>query len=200
MNETPAGCRLQALDAPACHGWLDHVVGKGEALSPGLDMRWLLAHCDDGVAWGWRDGGGWRLSCDPFPDVSPRLVPDNVQQLRLFGPEAELLLWRADNDFRGRLLTHGPEPTDGSLSPESLAVLLVGDRVVREPRDGFTVVGDGRGSRHAVPLICPASEFPARPRRHPLRVNVWQYFAADPESGLVRLVASRLSEVRLEKA
>lgn len=197
MNEKPLGCRLQAIGAPSCRAWLDHVARKGDAPLPGLDLRWLLAHCDDGVAWGRRDAAGWHLSCEPFPDVSPRPGPNNLQQLRLFGPEDELLLWRADGDFRGRLLTHGPEAADITLRSEPLVVLLVGERVLRETREGFTLVGDGRGSRHAVPLACEPSEFPAQPRRHPLRMKVWHYFAADPESGLVRVVASRLAEVSL---
>jgi CRISPR-associated protein (TIGR03984 family) len=197
MNDKPAGCQLQTVEDSACHAWLDHVAGRGGAPAPGYELRWLLAHCDDGVIWGRRDATGWRLSCEPFPDISPRLELFNAQQLRLFGPECELLLWRVDGGFRGRLLTHGPAPADPTVNPEEQCYVLVGDRVVRPTQDGFTVVGDGRGSRHAVPLVCPESAFPAQPRQHPLRLKVWHYFTADSESGLVRVVACRLADVRL---
>jgi len=198
MKDKPAGCHLQTVDDPTCRAWFEHVTGKGEAPASELDLRWLLAHCDDGVVWGRHDATAWRLSSEPFPDISPRMAPNSVQQLRLFGPACELLFWRVDGGFCGRMLTHGPDSAEGSLHPEVQEYLLVGDRVVQPAREGFTVVGDGRGSRHAVPLSCPESEFPAQPRRHPLRLKVWHYFTADSESGLVRVVASRLADVRLE--
>jgi CRISPR-associated protein (TIGR03984 family) len=125
------------------------------------------------------------------------LGAENVQQVRLFGPERELLAWRADGGFRGRFLEHAPNGGNPSLNPETQDYILVGDRVLRSAQDGFTVVGDGRGSRHPVPLVCPETEFPAQPRRHPLRLKVWHYFAADGQSGLVRIVASRLADVWL---
>jgi CRISPR-associated protein (TIGR03984 family) len=195
MRQTPAGCRLEVVEDATCRDWLNHVTAGGPAPEGGPDLRWLLAHCDDGVVWGRRNAEGWRLSFEPFPAISPRLGTENLQQIRLFGPEGELLVWRADDRFRGRLLTHQPDGADPSLNPETQDYVLIGDRVLQSARDGFTVVGDGRGSRHAAPLICPESAFPVQPRRHPLRLKVWHYFAADTESGLVRVVASRLADV-----
>jgi len=125
------------------------------------------------------------------------LSEGNVQQFRLFGPQSEILVWRTEDGLLGRWLTHLPDGVDASLRPEKQEYILVGDRVLQPVQDGFTVVGDGRGSRHAVPLECPESQFPAQLRRHPLRLAVWHYFAADERSGIVRIVASRLADVRL---
>lgn len=200
MRQTPVGCRLEPVEESVCRAWLDHVTGAvGIAPQDGYDPRWLLAHCDDGVAWGRRDADGWRLSSQPFPDVSPQLSAGNVQQFRLFGPSVELLIWRTDDGLRGRWLTHTPDGVEASLSPQEQKYILLGDRVVQTARDGFTLVGDGRGSRHAVPLECDEADFPPHPRRHPLRLLVWHYFVADEQSGIVRIVASRLADVRLEQ-
>ena len=197
MRQTLVGCRLEPVAEAACRSWLDYVTVAGPAPHDGHDLRWLLAHCDDGVVWGRKSGDSWRLSSQPFPDISPRLNGGNVQQLRLFGPQSELLVWRTDDGLRGRWLTHAADGVDVSLKPEEQEYILVGDRVLRQAQQGFTVVGDGRGSRHAVPLECPETAFPARPRRHPLRLSVWHYFAADEQSNIVRIVASRLAGVRL---
>lgn len=197
MRQTPVGCRLEPVVEAACRSWLDHVTADGPAPHSSHDLCWLLAHCDDGVVWGRRDTNGWRLSSHPFPDVSPRLSGGNVQQFRLFGPQSEILVWRTDDGLLGRWLTHAPDGVDASLRPEKQEYILVGDRVLQPVQEGFTVVGDDRGSRHAVPLACPETQFPAQPRRHPLRLAVWHYFAADERSGIVRIVASRLAGVRL---
>ncbi len=197
MRQTPVGCRLEPVEEAACRSWLDHVTGAGPPPDDGHDLRWLLTHCDDGVVWGRRDTDGWRLSSHPFPDISPLLSDANAQQFRLFGPQSELLVWRTDDGLRGRWLTHAPDGVDDWLRPEEQEYILIGDRVLQKAQQGFTVVGDGRGSRHAVPLECPETEFPARPRRHPLRLSVCHYFTADAQSGIVRIVASRLAGVRL---
>jgi CRISPR-associated protein (TIGR03984 family) len=197
MRMTPVGCRLECVVEAECRSWLNHVTVDGPVPRSGHDLCWLLAHCDDGVVWGRREPGGWRLSSQPFPDVSPRLSEGNVQQFRLFGPQSEILVWRTEDGLLGRWLTHAPDGVEASLRLEKQEYILVGDRVLQPVREGFTVVGDGRGSRHAVPLVCPESQFPAQPRRHPLRLTVWHYFAADEQSGIVRIVASRLADVRL---
>jgi CRISPR-associated protein (TIGR03984 family) len=170
-------------------------AATGPAAQEGDDLFWLLAHCNEGVVWGKREGARWRLSSSVFPEVSPA-IGGNVQQMRLFGPLRELLIWRADEGYLGRELSDAnPLPTAGPLRPDDQQYILVGDRLTAA-KEGFSLVADARGSRHAVPLTVAESSFgTATQRRWPLRLLVRHYFESDPASGLVRVAASRLVHV-----
>src|SRR5207244_1505508 len=105
---------------------------------------------------------------------------------------------------------HGRELADAGsftesdpLRPQNEAYLLLGDRLHLQtpPRGGFSMVGDQRGSRHAAPLECTSADFGNQESpRLPLRLDVRHYFAADPDSGLVRVTASRLVSIRKDSA
>jgi CRISPR-associated protein (TIGR03984 family) len=192
------GCTLRPLDAAACERWLDLVTTPTPAAHEVYDLAWLLAHCDDGVVWGRRQGGNWRLSSAVFPEVSPEPRRENLQQLRLFGLLREVLIWKGDGGWQGRELADTEPPPGDPLAPEEQEYVLLGDRLLAPAREGFTLVGDGRGSRHAVPLACEEAQFDSDPaRRWPLRLQVRHYFAADPRSGVARIAASRLVHVKL---
>ena len=174
------------------------VRGEGEAVPEAAGTCWLLAHCDDGVVWGRYDTtqGNWKLSSGPFPCISPELKEDNLQQLRLFGEDMEVLIWRTENNFQGRILQDAKDPDEKELHPLKEKRILVGDRILDEPDDNFTLVGDAGGSRHAVPICCKAEDFEKRGRPHwPLRLAVKHYLTQDQDTGVVRVTASRLVEV-----
>ena len=79
------GCALTSFsEDQALLAW---VKGEGLLINEATGTQWLLAHCDDGVVWGRCEQGKWQLSSGPFPDVSPELSAENLQQLRLFGKE-----------------------------------------------------------------------------------------------------------------
>jgi CRISPR-associated protein (TIGR03984 family) len=173
----------------------------------------LLAQCDDGVVWGCREvaEGAWLRSGDVYPHVSPHLVADRLQELRLFGGRQEVFLW-ADGELAGRRLTDRLTAEDPSLAPANEQRVLIGDRILEGPSQGFTLVGDGGGSRHAVPLACAASDFECARwvddgsggRRQsvaacwPLRLNLRHFFTQDRGTGAVRVAATRLVDVALE--
>jgi CRISPR-associated protein (TIGR03984 family) len=192
------GCTLRPLDVAVCERWLDLVTTPTPAAHEVYDLAWLLAHCDNGVVWGRRQGGNWRLSSEVFPEVSPEPRRENLQQLRLFGLFREILIWKSEGGWQGRELTDTEAATEELLRPEEQEYVLLGDRLLSPARDGFTLVGDGRGSRHAVPLACDEAQFSRDPeRRWPLRLQVRHYFAVEPRSGVVRVAASRLVHVKL---
>jgi len=175
------------------------VVGSGEPTgSVTAGTRWLLAYCDDGVVWGRRDGDdqGWRLSSGPFPAISPPFRGAALQQARLFGPDVEVSIWRTDDTFRGRLLADAAPADDPALHAAGQTYVVLGDRWLDGPRDGFTLVGDGTGSRHAVPLSCSSDAF--RQQRMPLRMRARHYFTQDPDVGVVRVAATRLVTLEQE--
>lgn len=156
-------------------------------MNPG--MPWLLVHVDDGVIWGrWQADGGLLLSSDLFADpkrhpaTGAKLQGMTVQQLRIFGPEGEILLWRDDDDFQGRRVA------DGSSMPEDCweeQHILWGTR--QEEQQGFTLLEEGdQGQIHAVPLSVADNQRAALTVRH--------YLAAD-EDGQASVVMSRLTNL-----
>jgi len=185
------GCQIDQIDRAAANAWLDYVLGRGAAPMSLGDSAWLLCHCDDGVTWGRLEGGAWRLGSTVFPDLCP--VPSEVviQELRVFSSATEVLIWRTDEGLRGRVLRDSvPAVTDGPLRPHGEERLLLAGRV-GEHKDGFTRVGDGTGAEQALPLRVtegPSSSWP--------RFRVRHYFAREERIGCVRVVATRLMEVR----
>ncbi len=174
------------------------VRGEGEAVAEVAGTCWLLAYCDDGVVWGRYDTTQkkWKLSSEPFPHISPNLREDNLQQLRLFGADMEVLIWRAENNFQGRILQDAKDPDEKELHPLKEKRILVGDRILADPDDDFTLVGDAGGSHHAVPICCKAEDFVKSGHPcWPLRLAVKHYLTQDQDTGVVRVTASRLVKV-----
>jgi CRISPR-associated protein (TIGR03984 family) len=117
-------------------------------------LRWLLAHADDGVIWGELCDGELHLSCNTFPEVSPLLRNETLQQVRLFGHLAELLMWRDGSTWRARLIQDYGE----SHLYYDEAHLLWGTGVDLK-KDGFVLLRQGKeGLRHAPPLASPDSQ------------------------------------------
>ena len=190
------GCVLTSLSENQALALFAWVRDEGSGIKEAAGTQWLLAHCDDGVVWGKRDDGKWRLSSGPFPDISPEPGVENLQQLRLFGKEKEVLIWRAENGFQGRVLADAEEPEKKELRPKREDQILVGDRLLKGPRDGFSLVGEAGGARHAVPVTCQENDFKKGNRPDwPLRLAVRHYLTQDEDTGTVRIAASRLVDV-----
>ena len=168
----------------------------GQAQAHGLTT--LLAHADDGVIWGRVTGGQLALSGRAFPDVSPRLRSSTIQQVRLFGEQAELLIWRdGDGEWCARLLRDEEGVSDDQWRFDE-SQLLWGDHQVGESVKGFTLVADGQqGLRHAVPL--PAQDVHFGPAGwHPLRLKVRHYLVRDND-GMLVVIQGRLVELQVEE-
>jgi len=143
-------------------------------------LRWLLAHADDGVIWGELRTDGLHLSGDAFPEFSPPLRAVTLQQARLFGSQAELLLWKDETGWRARLIRDGAGES-GEYYDETH--LLWGDKAEQQ-QDGFVLVRQGaEGLRHAPPLPQEA--------RLPACLQVRHYLAYDPD-GQAYITCSRL--------
>jgi CRISPR-associated protein (TIGR03984 family) len=170
--------------------WLTAQAGQYE---------WLLAHAEDGVIWGRvEEGDELKLSGDFFPDVSPELRAETLQQARLFGEKAELLLWRTDDGWLARLAQDGAGAESRHYYDEA-QVLWGSKRVASE--GGFTHVTEGeRGQAQAVPLLTQDGSRFTRNKRpyHPLRLTV-RHYLKEEESGLLRVQVSRLVNLKLEE-
>ena len=169
----------------------------GQARRRGLS--YLLAHADDGVIWGWMDGPDLLLSHQPFPKISPELREPTLQQARLFGPDAELMVWRdGEGCWQARLLCDENECDENAPDAPwcfDEAQVLWGDRREGEASLGFTLVSDGQqGLRHAVPPPDGEIIFP-EPGYRPLRLGIRHYLEPD-EDGMLVIVHSRLTGLR----
>jgi len=172
---------------------LDDVIAWLLAQAKEHNLTTLLAHADDGVIWGrMTDEGALLTSHDVFGATpSPKLRLETLQQARLFGKRAELLLWRTKDGWQARL---AEDVAEGEHYEQSQ--LLWGDRYV-DAAAGFTLVEEGRqGLRHAPPVNVPKAEF--TDERRPLRLWVRHYLATDPQTGVVDVALSRLVQVDYE--
>lgn len=152
----------------------------------------LLAHADDGVIWGEAKHGRLHLSSECFPTVSPPFREVTLQECRLFGPNAELYVWRGgEGGWRARTVRDGVGELMFSFDEYQV---LWGTRRDDE-QGGFTLVSDGaRGHRHAPPVPGDNLSFVESDHR-PLRLQVRHYLVIDPDTGLVTVGLSRLVSV-----
>lgn len=136
--------------------WLD-------AQARTYQLNWLLAHADDGVIWGELRNDGLHLSGDAFPDISPRLRAVTLQQVRLFGSAAELLLWRDGSIWQSQVI-QGRVIQDGAGEPCEYydeSHLLWGDRV-EEQKDGFLLLRQGSEGLCHTPPLPQTAQLPAQ--------------------------------------
>jgi CRISPR-associated protein (TIGR03984 family) len=179
---------LTSLTADACDNVLDAILNQAPASDPVPKYQWLLMHCDSGVVWGRFESGGWRLSSEAFPEISPAISANarkTVQQVRLFGKGGETLIWRVDRSkaaFLGRTIEDAP--VEESKAPLNDRMLLIGDRVI-DSKHGFSLIGDATGACHAVPV-------PAEALALPLALRVKHYFEMIEPSGSLRIGVTRL--------
>lgn len=148
-------------------------------------LRWLLVHADDGVIWGEVRQDSLRLSGQVFPQVSPCLRKETLQEARLFGEKAELHLWRDSSGWQASLLQDGEGRHVEYYDEEQL---LWGTEV-EQFKDGFALLRQGaEGLRHAPPV--PPGVIP----KLPLRLTVRHYLDYDPD-GQAYIAFSRLVSI-----
>jgi len=194
QQEIIEGCTIETLDHVACQAYLSWVIGSvapGENLK---DIAWLLAHCHDGVTWGCiNDDQSWRTSSMYFSDLCPCVSESNLLEIRLFGAEREIMIWRTESGFSGRSMVDKPgQKKNDPCRPDDEIRILLGDQVMETAKDGFTRVRTKSGMEQAIPLVCADNDY-AEGRMPCLLMR--HYFAQDKETGAVRVAASRLVKI-----
>lgn len=153
-------------------------------------LKYLLAHADDGVIWGEFRGQKYDLvtSGDVFPCYLTNLRYETLQQVRAFGKDVEVMLWKVERFPKARLIKDD-EQTE--YIPESQ--ILWGTQI-EKAENGFSLVSDGQqGLRHGVPLPETVIKFDKSKKLYrPLRLSVRHYIDCDEETGLARIYLSRL--------
>lgn len=191
-----AGCKLGPLDSSTCQQYLCWLRGeRNEAPDSAIRLVWALAHCDDGVTWGRYDQAAraWRLGNQVAPGVSPPIRPETLQELRLFGEDAEVLIWRTGAGLRGRVLRDSDFAADrddaaGPLRPLDESRIVRGSLVLAQCEHGFTHIGDGTGAEQVLPLSVSGEQLQSAR----VRLDVRHYHEADETTGAVRIAATRL--------
>lgn len=193
INESQriAGCRINPLDEAVCGRYLAWLAGKSSKPEGADGVAWALGHFDDGVTWGrWdRETTSWSLSHDVAPNVSPAIRALTLQELRFFGEQREVLIWRTSAGIRGREVTdESNAPVAEVLLPSNEPRVLRGDRTDRTFENGFTLVSDATGARQVLPIRVTEQQL----RSRSVRLLVRHYFERDDATGAVRVAMSRL--------
>lgn len=183
------------LDHKQCMPYLHWVINGEKDSITGHTFNFLLTHCYDGVVWGrLNSDNAWRLSSQVFKGVGPDISESNLLEIRLFGNEQEILIWNTDQGFLGRLLCDKPDAnSEEHFQPDDETRILLGDKYL-DAQEGFTLVGTARGLQQAVPLECTREDF--SDHRLPFRLKLRHYFEQDKCTGVVRVAASRLKNVK----
>jgi len=170
-------------------GWLAKRMKAG-------NMPWLLAHADDGVIWGkLQDDGTLKLSGEVFDDpaIAVKLQAKTLHQVRIFGEEGEVFIWRTAYGFQGRRIIDRETPQPDMMLDEEH--LLWGTPNLSELKDGFCIFVEGQqGLRHALPV---EDKEPLKDKRAKLRVR--HYLDYDDEDQAY-ISMSRLVELEVTHA
>jgi len=187
---------LTPPDAVDLRDWLAQAE-EGARRDDGLE--WLLATTFSEVVWGLKKDGAWRLS-----RVGATLPADRLLELRAFGPNAEVFVWRDATGLRAR--RRADDASDEGDDTYDEEQLLWGtarpDVAPGEVPPGFTRLTEGeQGLTHAPPLALDAGYFitdedDERFGHRPARLVLRHYVGRDDATGLARVVDSRLVEVR----
>jgi CRISPR-associated protein (TIGR03984 family) len=156
---------------------------------------YLLSHAEEGVIWGRFEKGKLVTSDMAFSERRmPKLRLATLWQCRMFGPRAEVLLWRDDAAWRARRVS---DTVDAAALALDEAQMLWGDQVEeRNQVERFTLVRDGAEELfHAVPCLLDNAVFSDDVR--PLRLVV-RHYVEHGGDGLGRIVLSRLVTLREE--
>lgn len=146
------------------------------------NLRWLLAHANDGVIWGEVRKDGLHLSNILF---GPDLNNKTLQTIRLFGETGELLLWRSDSSWKGRLV----KDNGGKEYEYYDEGQLLWGTAIESSKDGFVLLYHGaEGLRHAPPIDLQGSD------ELPLKLNMRHYINFDPD-GQAYVEFSRLVSI-----
>ncbi|MCL4424050.1 MAG: CRISPR-associated protein Csx19 [Firmicutes bacterium] len=164
------------------------------------DLKWLLAHADDGVIWGRVDANGIVTSHDVAQgdreamQVCPPLRRETMRQVRIFGQTAELLLWSDGGRRWQARVIRDASPGELTTWDEGFdePQLLWGNRGKPLPQ-GFTFLRDaGQGLRYAIPMSVPIGKDDHVPQT---RLLVRHYLNKE---GFAQVVASRLIDIEWE--
>lgn len=155
----------------------------------------LLGHAIDGVIWGKVISGQIYLASEVDDQVSPPLMLDTLQQLRLFNHEREIYLWwdglawKSQESSETRAKYPVMEQTASGTGVIYEDHILWGTEGRLKDKE-FTLLKDGmQGLCHLVPIDATS----VNNRNTRVRLKICHYLSEDQATGLNVIVYSRLA-------
>lgn len=179
-------------DNVSLYAWLQDKAQKEH-------LTYLLAHAEDGVIWGRFEPDGILITQTDPDDLFPqykfaKLRWSTLQQCRIFGEKAEVMLWKNNENAKARLVRDDNNP---DLIPENQ--ILWGTHGEKREDKGFTLLWDGKqGLRHAVPFTDIELD-DDRKLKYPVRLLVHHYIDDGNDDGLARIYLSRLVNLTIQE-
>lgn len=148
LNETESSWKPIEVSADSSSALQTWMIAQAHTYR----LRYLLGYADDGVIWGKFENSELTLAGNIFPDdVGVALLPQTLQQARLFGASAEVMLWRADGTFNARVISDGVGKHVEYFDEENWLWGTRGN--LGKEKSGFTLLFEGRQDlRHAPPI------------------------------------------------
>ena len=189
-----SGCVVRPIeDAQRVVRWLF----EGEELGVEWELKWALLYTTEGVVWMKYESGKWVSAVDEFSEIVPPLEEQYLVRAHIFGPEAEIRLWRRHDGLAAvSIVDDDSSDLPQWLRPADQRLLLFGNTVLDATESGFSLIATRSGSRQVVPLPEESLQVSDNFRRPRLRVR--QYFAQDPEYGLSIPQLTRLVDLEVE--
>lgn len=189
---------ISVTDVEKLVEWLEKQIEENQQ----LNFEYLLAHTDDGVVWGKVKNGKLLLSSDVDAQISPPLIVETLQQVRLFSPKAELLVWRdGNNHLNARIISNSTDAEKPDFTDAIDEAQILWGTDIEKPKNKnnleneFTLIKEGsQGLRHIVPVKI---ECKFKEGTRPLHLLVRHYISEDIE-GFNRIVASRLLSLEVK--
>ncbi|MBD2150638.1 TIGR03984 family CRISPR-associated protein [Pseudanabaena sp. FACHB-1277] len=176
------------LDNHGLRDWLERQAKKH-------NLRYLLAHAEDGVIWGRFDDDGLKTSGDVLFDKCTKFHPaklrsQTLQECRIFSKDGgELHLWRNGGKWRSHFTAD-----DQYKEKIEERQILWGTHGEKNEQYGFTLLRDGsQGLRHAVPFTDIKVDENQKLVK-PVRLVVHHYITYD-DAGVARISHSRLVDL-----
>jgi CRISPR-associated protein (TIGR03984 family) len=153
------------------------------------NLKYLLAHAEDGVVWGRFDNEELKTSGDVFTEFA-KLRSQTLQECRIFSKDGgEVHLWRNGKEWRSHFTEDRHYKLEETIEERQI---LWGTHGQKE--SNFTLLRDGsQGLRHAVPFTDIALGIDNK-LLNPVRLVVHHYITYD-DVGVARISHSRLVDL-----
>ncbi|WP_395095192.1 CRISPR-associated protein Csx19 [Armatimonas sp.] len=177
--------------------YLDWLLGGPKPEGASDSLVWAVLQATDTLVWAIREGDTWQRA-DQVPNSEVRdygvRVPhaERVFEARLFGPEVQLLLWRNEE---GELNHATLKADEGDLKRTLLFTHEVDRREAKENNRSWTPPEPC--SARFLWYSDRAGRVTVVPKGYGLEIA--QHLEEDPETGLVRIVATRFVKIVNDK-
>ena len=148
---------------------------------------WVLGHAMNGLLWGKVQSDKFILAYEADPDWGAPLKASTLLDIRIFNPDKELRLWRANSKLKGCLVYESADKAECRVYDEKQ--IFLANKRLGECREicgvKFSLMEGLAGQRQAIPVDWDG-------KNQAYRLCVRHYLSPRPENGMLRVAESRL--------